>query len=482
MDGNNCFFRWMGYLFLCTWFLTAVFILPVSGNAAQFPEPDPPVFDSFIDETKAPRSSHRASAATTEWTYHKSTDNKHPNGYEQQMLWLMNRARANPEQEGIWLATMDDVDVKNARDYFGVDLDLLKYEFSGYEAKPPAAFDIRLYYAAKNHSDDLIARDAQDHNDQFYRIDAQGFHYLRARGNVFSYTKNGVHGHAGFNIDWGGDNSTGMQTDRGHRQAIMALDGNYTNAGVAVVGEIDTSTTVGPLVTTGNYCEADTRWSNHFNRFLVGTVWQDLNTNNRYDSGEGIGSVTVWPGGGSYYAVTSDSGGYAIPILDAKTFTVTFSGNALSRNFTETVVVGSESVLLDLIYTGRTTAPYAVTGSSTLETTSSAVLGGTVTTNGTKTQYYFQYGLTSAYGSESNRYTTMVDGSVSILVTGLSPDTLYRYRMVATGNGITSFGNDNSFQTQESEESSGTDTNQNVNSPGSGGGCFIQSIIEPVDI
>ncbi len=31
-----------------------------------------------------------------EWTFHKSTDGAHPDGNEQQMVWLMNRARSNP--------------------------------------------------------------------------------------------------------------------------------------------------------------------------------------------------------------------------------------------------------------------------------------------------------------------------------------------------------------------------------------------------
>ena len=50
-----------------------------------------------------------------EWTYHKTSDNAHPDGNEQQMVWLVNRARANPTQEGIWLATMTDPDVDAAR-------------------------------------------------------------------------------------------------------------------------------------------------------------------------------------------------------------------------------------------------------------------------------------------------------------------------------------------------------------------------------
>jgi len=134
---------------------------------------------------------------------------------------------------------MDDPNVVSARNFFDVDLQVLMDEFDAIAAKPPAAFDVRLYNAAKAHSEDLITRNEQDHDGQFDRVTAAGFVYQSLRGNVFSYTKNAVYGHAGFNIDWGGDDGTGMQTGRGHRKAIMSTDGNYTNVGLASVPVTD---------------------------------------------------------------------------------------------------------------------------------------------------------------------------------------------------------------------------------------------------
>ena len=46
------------------------------------------------------------------------------------MLWLLNRARSNPTQEGIWLATMSDPDVAAARSFWGVDLGVLQAAFA----------------------------------------------------------------------------------------------------------------------------------------------------------------------------------------------------------------------------------------------------------------------------------------------------------------------------------------------------------------
>lgn len=340
----------------CLSFLVGIAILNVSSSwadIARMPEPDPPFFSmgpSVLPKTGIMKNK---AAPTTEWIYHKTSNNLHPDDNEQQMMWLMNRARSNPTQEGIWLAIVDDANVQNAisEDYYDVDLDVLMDEFEAIAVKPPAAFDVRLYNAAKTHSDDLIDRDAQDHDGQFDKVMAEGFSYMAIRGNVFSYAINAVYGHAGFNIDWGGDDGTGMQTDRGHRQAIMAMDGDYPNVGIAIVSETDEETEVGPLVITGNYAFANEASLNHYNRFLIGTVWKDLNDNDMYDPGEGIENITISPDSGNYYAVTSNSGGYAVPVNDGD-YIVTFSGTGIGGDITKAVSVDSASVLLDLFYTG----------------------------------------------------------------------------------------------------------------------------------
>lgn len=280
-----------------------------------------------------------------EWLFHKTADNLHPDGNEQQLVWLMNRARANPTQEGIWLATTTEPDIAGGRTYFGVNTALLQSEFTSYAIKPPAAFDVRMYQAALAHSQDLIVRDAQDHIDQFKRIEDAGFQCWSGRGNVFSYAGSALNAHGAFNIDWGGTDGTGMQTGRGHRMAIMSVDGNYTNVGFAMVYEGNPETNVGPLVTTQNFCYASVSATNHFNRFVVGTVWQDHNANDRYDPGEGIGNVTITPDRGAYYAITAHSGGYAIPIEAAGVYTLTFSGAVEAY---EQVTIADVSVLVDL--------------------------------------------------------------------------------------------------------------------------------------
>jgi hypothetical protein len=328
--------------------LGCVLLFAVSTAQAELRAPalDPPAVPesgAFEPPLLAPRS---AAAEQVEWTLHASPGGQHPNADEQEMLWLMNRARSAPAAEGVFLATLDDPEVSSARGYFHVLLAVLQAEFLLIEPKPPAAFDARLYEAAYQHSLYLIANDAQNHTDQFLRISQAGFHGGAMRGNVFSYATSALYAHAGFNVDWGGDDGTGMQTGRGHRKAIMSTDGDYTNVGLAIVPESSPSTRVGPLVVTGNYARASTSWPDHYNRFVIGTVWQDANANDRYDAGEGFAGVTVTPGAGPYFAVTSAGGGYAIPVLEEGTLALTFSGAGIPTR-TRQVEVGDESILVD---------------------------------------------------------------------------------------------------------------------------------------
>ena len=329
-----------------------LFLAALAGLAAaaagqvRRPEPHPPFVPEPIDprlRAAAAPIPVRAAAPTTEWTLHKTADGSHPNGDEQQMVWLMNRARRRADLEGIWLAHVRQSDVQFAMTFFSVLHQVLMDEFAARTNAPPGAFDARLYVAASNHSAYLISVDGQNHSNQFTRVTDAGFHYTSARGSVYSYSEDTLYGHAGFNVDWGGDDGTGMQTGRGHREGLM---GSYSCVGVACLPETNGATTVGPMVITIDYCNASTSFADHYNRFIVGTVWSDLNTNGLYDPGEGHGAVTVRPDTGTYYAVTGDAGGYAIPV-NAGAYEVTFSGGALPSNIVKSVAVGATNVLLD---------------------------------------------------------------------------------------------------------------------------------------
>jgi len=326
--------------------VAALALLPVAAAAQQAPALDPPRLEGLPEPAPLARPPGGGGAGLGEWTLHRTADGAHPDGVEQAYVWLMNRARANPPAEGVFLAGIHEYGVSNAMLYFDVDVAVLEQEFAAIAPRPPAAFDVRLYQAALAHSLDLIARDAQDHDGQFALVDAAGFHAQAMRGNVFSYSREALYGHAAFNVDWGGSDGTGMQSGRGHRQAIMSTDGDYTNVGLAAVPELQSSTRVGTSVVTGNYALAATSYPSHYNRFLVGTVWQDLDEDGLYDPGEGLAGVTVLPSRGPWFAVTAAGGGYAIPIGEAGPVSVQFAGGGVPRR-TVPATVGATSVLVD---------------------------------------------------------------------------------------------------------------------------------------
>lgn len=289
------------------------------------------------------------SAAQSEWTRHKSEDGSVPGAAEQKMLWLMNRARSNPSAEGEWLAESDHDGIAGGREFFNVDTTRVESDFNAYPARAPAAFDLRLHAASVAHSQNLIARDSQDHNGQIEEVTKSGFSCNGGRFSVFAFARNALYAHAALNIDWGGEEETGgVQDPPGHRHAIMGEFDNVSlsNVGLALVEDSDSNTSVGPLVFSGAYCHAG---GSEHNRLLVGTVWHDQDGDSEYDEGEGLGNVTVTPNTGGYFAVTGAAGGYAIPVTSSGTLTMTFSGGSLGAlSYDRSVNIGEESVLLDL--------------------------------------------------------------------------------------------------------------------------------------
>jgi hypothetical protein len=79
-----------------------------------------------------------------------------------------------------------------------------------------------------------------------------------------------------------------------------------------------------------------------------------------------------------------------------------------------------------------------------------ASLGASLNAEGPEAEYFFEYGTSEAYG-QTTPVTPLPGGvedqPVSLRVTGLSPRTLYHYRVVVTSNGHTSVGPDATFTT-----------------------------------
>lgn len=95
-------------------------------------------------------------------------------------------------------------------------------------------------------------------------------------------------------------------------------------------------------------------------------------------------------------------------------------------------------------------SPAVTTGTHSGVTDTSAVLHGTVNPNGSATTYYFQWGLTTAYGVQSDEHAAghgTKPVSVSVTASGLIPGTTYHYRLVAVNGAGTTAGADHTLTT-----------------------------------
>lgn len=284
---------------------------------------------------------------------HAQTQYSHgnPTGDEQYMLELINRARANPTAEGQRLASSNDPNVQLGISFFGVDKDKLRRDFASYPVKPPLAMNAKLLTAARRHSSDMAKKNFQSHTGSDgstigSRIADAGFKSSFISENIYSnLVPTPFLAHAGFAIDWG-NGPGGLQPGLGHRTNIMALgNASYREVGIGISSRSGADASkYGKLAVAQDY---GTQTSSPF--FLLGVAYQDNNSNGICDPGEGLSGIKVQPSVGSFFAVTSTSGGYAIPFENAPgAASVVFSGGSLSAPVTRTVTLERENVKLDL--------------------------------------------------------------------------------------------------------------------------------------
>jgi hypothetical protein len=95
-------------------------------------------------------------------------------------------------------------------------------------------------------------------------------------------------------------------------------------------------------------------------------------------------------------------------------------------------------------------APAVTTGSALKVNASSASVDGTLSPEGAATTFYFQYGTTTAYGSQTaSRTTGQGQGTRPVIafLGGLTPNTPYHFRLVASNATGTTDGADATFTT-----------------------------------
>ena len=96
-----------------------------------------------------------------------------------------------------------------------------------------------------------------------------------------------------------------------------------------------------------------------------------------------------------------------------------------------------------------TPTPAVTTNAATNVASFSATLNGSLNPRGSTTTVYFQYGLTTSYGSTTPTQTQTGNTSrnISANISGLMASHTYHFRIVAHNNGGTSYGSDRTFTT-----------------------------------
>ncbi len=225
-----------------------------------------------------------------------------PSGDETEILQLINRTRANPPAEGQRL--VDSTNAAYPNHDSGIDLNALLAQFQSYPARPPLAFNALLQAAGEAHVADMIATGILQHNS------SDGTNFAR-RIILFGYAHPVAENAAGtpgypvsvlpwnaevdYEIDW-------STPGYGHRVNILEP---------GTLGEVEIGVAHHPLGgwNTQDFGEDNTP------TLLTGAVFVDNAKTGFYASGEGVASVVVTaPGASSYYAVTTESGAYTLPL------------------------------------------------------------------------------------------------------------------------------------------------------------------------
>ncbi|WP_306131558.1 CAP domain-containing protein [Roseivivax marinus] len=305
-----------------------------------------------------------------------------PSPFEQSLLEQVNRARANPAGEFDVLIddaathTAYDADVTNSLrvrgpvgddgEREGIDLDLLRTQLDAIPAVAPLAWNDDLAEAADIHAAYLIETDQQVHagpnnTRSIDRAQDAGYDLSQGGGiseNIYAFSKNDVHSHAGMFIDWSLVTESGIQEPPGHRNSIV--NPNRVETGISVVEVTDPAKDVGPFMMVQVFGNRGSYMPQ-----LLGVVISDGDGDDFYDMGEGLGGVTVTAegAGGTFTTTTWNAGGYQMALAPG-TYDVTFSGGPLGEVVLETgVTMPDRNFKLDAVLE----APAALTGLSATE-------------------------------------------------------------------------------------------------------------------
>ena len=324
-----------------------------------------------------------------------------PTIYDQLIVELINRARADPDAEAARL---------------GIDLNEgLSPGTISSDPKQPLAFNLHIIDAAQGHSQWMLDVDKFQHlgpeglEDPGDRMVAAGY----APADTFGWGENIAMTYGGPPHDLATDAPYLHEilfvdddyAGRGHR--IILLNADYKEAGIGcMLGEFTIGTTEydAALVTEDFAYRLD-------DPFLTGVAYDDAVVDDDfYSLGEALGGVTIVAtrqGTGTQYSTTAwDAGGYSLQV-PAGTYDIEASGGGLGGTVVVTdVVVSSQNVKLDVTpemiadtvapRVADVSVPVAASAFVQVDGTGFTVDGGPFYAPGTNTYYLMAFAASPA--------------------------------------------------------------------------------------
>jgi serralysin len=294
-----------------------------------------------------------------------------PSAQEQLMLELINKGRANPTAE----AANFQIDLNE-----GVSTN----QTISTTAKQPLAFNLSLVDAARSHSQWMLQNNQFSHtgangSQPQDRMKAAGYQFTGSWASGENIAYDGTTGNLDVNSAIAQEYKdlfvdSGIQ-GRGHRLNLM--NDNYREIGVGIqTGKFTSNNlSLNVAMTTQDFAKSGTL------PFLTGVAYQDSDSNKFYTPGEGLSGLNISLQGtsGNFSTTTMGSGGYQIQV-PAGTYTVTFSGGALTSPQQSQVTIASNNVKVDLVE-DKSGNPQVVGGTAITGNTGNTGTGNTGNTN-----------------------------------------------------------------------------------------------------
>ena len=265
----------------------------------------------------------------------QSYSHGNPAPAEQLLLEFINRARLNPVGEA---------------DRFGIDLNEgLPPQTISATPKAPLAFNAHLLEASHQHVQWMLDTDVFSHIGQggsgvWDRMQSAGYLFPASGSCSENLAWKGYLGGLDFIVCVTAIHqslfSDTTVAGRGHRLSLLSEA--YQETGAAVRQDLFKG--LNSVVIVEDFAATGTDPTPS----LLGVVYADQDRNGFYSVGEGLAGVLVMPSDGLYYATTSASGGYAIPLtIKGGAISVIVSGGPLARPITKTVAFTGRNLKLD---------------------------------------------------------------------------------------------------------------------------------------